>query len=69
MKHSARILIAAAGLATVSAPASFARDFHDFDRGREPRERVTQVRREPVRVFDRVVVVRRGDRKIISGAR
>jgi hypothetical protein len=62
MKRFARILIATAGLAAMSAPAIFARDFHDGDHGRDRRERVVEVRREPVRVFDRAVAVRQGDR-------
>lgn len=44
MKRFARILIATAGLVTVSAPAIFARDFHDNGRDHDRRDRVVVVR-------------------------
>ena len=62
MKRFVRILIATAGLATISVPSIFARDFHHDGHNRNRRERVVEVRREPVRVFDRAVVVRHNDR-------
>jgi hypothetical protein len=66
MKRFGRMLIATAGFATLCAPAIFARDFRDYDHDRGRGDRVVVVRRErvrePVRVYERAVVVRHENR-------